>query len=111
VNSSLIFEDGGRLYRVDFSKLPVKPHVQNLTSHDRQKRDLAITSLANFMNNGNAEAEAALLGFFKELGPPSTLDEVHFKKFVLRQFRGHETNHRRLFETDSTGMTPRLSLH
>ncbi|MCF8107005.1 MAG: hypothetical protein K9K64_16130 [Desulfohalobiaceae bacterium] len=90
--SSLTFEDGGVLYRVDFSVAPVEPHVQNLTSRDRQKRNLAITTLAHFMSRGNTEAEAALLEFFKGLGSPSTLDEVHFKTFVLRQFRGYETN-------------------
>lgn len=88
----LTFEDGGTNYRVDFSELPVEAHVKDLNSPLRKQREAAITSLGALLSLGNAKAKAPLLDYFKGLGPPSTLDEVHFKIFVLSQFKGPETS-------------------
>mgnify|MGYP006297964055 CR=1 FL=1 len=86
----LTFEDDGINYRIDFSKLPVEPHVRDLSSPLRKKREAAITSLGALSSMGNKKAKVPLLEYFKSLEPPSTLDEVHFKIFVLRQFKGPE---------------------
>lgn len=74
------------------SELPVESLDRDLSSQSEKKRIRAVVTLGSLMIMGNEQARTALIKFLKELGPPSTLEEVHFKKIVLERFPGHHND-------------------
>lgn len=76
-----------QIRNVDLKSIPVDEYAAALRSSDPEERDSGITSLAGLISFGNKEAFNELFGFFKELSPPITLAEVHFKLKLLRYLK------------------------
>ncbi len=72
--------------RIDWKSEPVDQFVEQLRSSDPDERDSGISSLAGYISMGNREAFNELFRYFRELSPPATIDEVHFKLEMLRKF-------------------------
>lgn len=71
--------------RIDWKTFPVDKYVTRLKGTDEAKQLEAMASLGSLIALENKEAFKELFNFFKELPPPKTLEEVHFKMEVLRQ--------------------------
>jgi len=74
------------------SKLPVQGYVDKLYSSNPKKSREALESLGGLKCMKNEAAEAALLEFFKSLGPPVSLEEVKFKIEVFRHLEDQKDN-------------------
>ncbi len=72
-----------RISNIDMKSIPVDVYASALRSSDPEERDPGITSLVGLISFGNKEAFNELFKFFKELPPPTTLPEVHFKLKLL----------------------------
>ncbi|MEW6606941.1 MAG: hypothetical protein AB1414_05735 [bacterium] len=80
-----------QIRNIDFRTLPVEPYVTRLKGSDAEAQQIAITTLGNMIRHKNEPAFKALLNFFKELPPPKTIEEVYFKKGVLKELEYSET--------------------
>jgi len=70
---------------IDWTTMPVERQKAELKSPRTQTR--AITSLGGMISLGNTEAFTVLSGFLKDLPPPKTIQEVHFRRDILRYLR------------------------
>ena len=73
-----------QLERIDWKTIPVDNHVAQLKDVDRNKQLQGVSTLGSLSLFGNKNARSELIEYFKELNPPNTLDEVHFKLKVFR---------------------------
>lgn len=73
------------LKKVDWKTIPLDQHVAHLNSSDPTEQLQAIPTLVYFSNYGNEKALELLINYFKNIPPPTTLDEVHFKIDVFRE--------------------------
>jgi len=80
-----------KLRNIDWSTMPVDQYVSKLKHPDPEKQREAISSLRTMSSLGNSEAFKALFQFFKQLPPPKTIEEVHFKRDLLRSLERSET--------------------
>jgi hypothetical protein len=72
------------------STMPVDKQVSQLRDRDPSVRHKALSSLGAMMALGNEDAFRAMHAFLKDLPPPSTVSEVHFKREVLERLRYSE---------------------
>jgi hypothetical protein len=70
---------------IDWTQMPVDRQKDQLKHPDTQDR--AVKSLGGMISLGNREAFMALSQFLKDLPPPSTIQEVHFRKDILAYLR------------------------
>jgi len=84
----LIIEE--QLRNIDLKTLPVDRYPEKLQSPKPEERNSAISSLGGLVSSGNKEAFKVLYEYFKDLPPPKTIEEVHFKIDLLRklEYRG-----------------------
>jgi len=80
-----------QIRNIDWKTVPVHQYVKQLKDPNPAEQLNAISSLAGLIGFGNMEAFKELFNFFKELPPPGTIEEVHFKKEVLRHLRSSKT--------------------
>lgn len=80
-----------QIRNIDFKTLPVEMHVKQLTSANSEERDTAISTLGALIAKGNKAAFQGLFKFFKQLPAPKTIEEVHFKKEILRHLELGDT--------------------
>lgn len=80
----LILEEQVR--RIGFKTLPIDDHAKKLKSPEREERDAAIKSLAAYAKLENKAAFEELFNYLRQLPPPTTIEEVHFKIDLLRHF-------------------------
>lgn len=80
-----------QIRNIDWKTMPVDRHVKQLQSPLKEERKAGISSLGGMISFGNKEAIKELLKYFKNLPPPKTLEEVYFKKEVLRNLEGENT--------------------
>lgn len=76
---------------IDLSTVPVDKYITQLKDPDPEKQRKAISSLGGLISFGNKEAFKLLFNFLKELPPPNTIEEVHFKKELLRYLERSDT--------------------
>jgi hypothetical protein len=76
---------------IDWKTMPVARYVRQLESPKKEEQEKGISSLGGMIAFGNKEAFKELFEYFKKLPPPKTLDEVYFKKKILRQLEHHKT--------------------
>lgn len=83
-----------------------------MISLDKEIQNKGISSLGGMISLGNQEAFKLLFGYFKRLPPPKTIQEVHFKKDVLRQLEREDTREKiapclidELYKTPSNNTT------
>lgn len=80
-----------KIKNIDWKTIPVNEDVkQQLRDSDPKEQQAAISNLGAMIVFGNMEAFKELLNFFKELPPPKTIEEVHFKIELLRHLRYSE---------------------
>ncbi len=79
-----------QLRNIDLKSMPVDEYAAALRSSNPEERDSGITTLTGLISFGNKEAFNELFGFFKELPPPTTLAEVHFKLKLLEYLKRSE---------------------
>ncbi|MCK4614904.1 MAG: hypothetical protein KAU14_08880 [Thermoplasmata archaeon] len=78
------------LLRRELRSRTVEDHAEELQDTDPQERLNAVSSLAALTTFGNEDASRLLFGYFRELPPPLTLNEVHFKMEVFRHLSNVE---------------------
>jgi hypothetical protein len=101
-----------QIRNIDWKTMPVDKHVSQLKSLDPRKRDDGISSLGALISLGNEAAFQELLNFFSKLPPPVTLEEVYFKKEILRHLGYSKTKSQlilvlvnELYQTSSNNTT------
>ncbi len=99
-----------QLNNIDWKTMPVEKYVEQLRNPKEQQS--AISSLGCTITLGNMEAFKELFNFFKELPPPRTIEEVHFKIKLLGHLKYHDTKNLlipqlidELYRTPSNGTT------
>lgn len=80
-----------KLRNIDWTTMPVDRYEAQLENASREKKREAISALAAMISLGNKEAFKVLFKFFRALRPPETVEEVHFKKEILRYLEREET--------------------
>jgi len=80
-----------KLRNIDWSTMPVDQYISKLKHSDPEKQREAISSLSAMSSLGNSEAFKVLFQFFKKLPSPETIEEVHFKRDLLRSMERSET--------------------
>lgn len=89
-----ILEDVVR--NIDWANMPVEEYVERLNNAKTLKaREEAVRSLGGLVINENRAAFDALSGFLKDLPPPTTVEQTHFRIAILREIK-----HAREFEPD-----------
>lgn len=81
LNELLIKE---QIRNIDWKTVPVEKYAKQLKNPKPEERNAAISSLAALIAYGNKAAFQELFNFFRQLPPPKTIEEVHFKKDLLR---------------------------
>jgi len=82
---------GEKLRNIDWKTMPVDQYVKQLEGSKKGEQKAGTSSLGGLISLGNMEASKELLKYFKKLPPPKTIEEVHFKKEVLRHLKRHDT--------------------
>ncbi len=92
--------------------MPVEQYVKQLNNPNQEEKLAGISSLGCMIALGNTEAFEELFKYFKNLPPPKTIEEVYFKKKVLRQLECHNARTRiapclidELYKTHSNNTT------
>jgi hypothetical protein len=108
-------EDAKNLYKVVsffLKNRSVAEYRKILTSGDNEKRLKAFKTLSSMVSWNNDKASKLLIDAFKELPPPVSLEEVHFKLEVFRCVTSKDylkdlipVLFRDLYETESTNRT------
>jgi hypothetical protein len=80
-----------KIRNIDWKTMPVDQYVKQLKNPKPEEQRAGISSLGGMISLGNMEAFKELFKFFKQLPPPKTIEEVHFKKEVLRQLERQDT--------------------
>lgn len=80
-----------KIRNIDWKTMPVDQYVKKLKNPELEEQHAAISSLGGIISLGNMEAFKELFNFFKQLPPPKTIEEVHFKKELLRHLERHHT--------------------
>jgi len=75
-----------QIRNIDWKTLPVDSYAAQLKGTNRKKREEAISSLGALITHGNSAAFQELFDYFRRLPPPKTIEDVWFKKEILRQF-------------------------
>lgn len=81
IETAVLFD---QLEKIDWKTIPVNNYITQLKDADINKQLQGVSTLGSLALLGNKSARSELIEYFKELNPPSTLDEVHFK---LKAFR------------------------
>jgi hypothetical protein len=76
---------------IDWKTMPVDRYVKQLQSPKKEEQEKGLSGLGGMIAFGNKKALKELFEYFKKLPPPKTLDEVYFKKEILRQLEHHKT--------------------
>jgi len=71
-----------QIRNIDWTTMPVDRYEAQLKDPENQTQ--AIASLGGMISLGNKEAFVVLSEFLKEVPPPETIEEVHFKRDILR---------------------------
>lgn len=97
---------------IDWKNMPIDQYVKQLKSLDKEIQNKGISSLGGMISLGNQDAFDVLFEYFKRLPPPKTIQEVHFKKDVLRQLERENTREKivpylidELYKTPSNNTT------
>ena len=100
--------------RIDWANLPVEKHVDKLYNGKTAKaREEAVRNLGGLVCHENRAAFDALRGYLKDLPPPTTVEQTHFRVAILREI-SHTREFRRelaqllvedLFQTPSNNTT------
>jgi len=94
-----------QLKNIDWKQMPVDRQKAELEHPDRQGR--AVESLGGMISLGNREAFLVLSQFLKDLPPPSTIEDVHFRKDILPYLRNSKQRETLLpFLVDTLYRTP-----
>lgn len=80
-----------QIRNIDWKTMPVGKYVRQLESPKKEEQEKGISSLGGMIALGNEKAFKELFEYFKKLPPPKTLDEVYFKKKILRQLDHYNT--------------------
>ena len=89
-----ILEDVVR--NIDWANMPVEEYVERLNNAKTLKaREEAVRSLGGLVIHENRAAFDALSGYLKDLPPPTTVEQTHFRIAILREIK-----HAREFEPD-----------
>ncbi len=75
-----------KIRNIDWKTVPVEKYVTQLKNSDPGEQKAAISSLCGLISLGNNKAFKELFIYFKQLLPPETIEEVHFRKELLRHF-------------------------
>ncbi|GAB6057574.1 hypothetical protein [Desulfonatronum parangueonense] len=81
----MAFDQKGDIW-VNGIRIPLQSYIDQL--HSPKTRESALNGLILFSSTGNEQATTALLDFFERLGPPRTLEHVHFKVGMLQNLVG-----------------------
>lgn len=79
-----------QIRNIDFKTFPVDKYCRQLKSPKAEERDAAVSSLGALIACGNKSAFQELFKFLRQLPPPNTIEEVHFKKHILRHLEYSE---------------------
>ena len=97
---------------IDWATYPVEEYVEKLQSRSDGERRKAVETLEGIASLGSTRALEVLFDFFRELPPPATLKEVHFKKDLLRRLARRDRESRlapvlvdELYRMDSNNTT------
>lgn len=80
-----------QIRNIDWTTMPVDKYEAKLKDLAPDKRQEAISSLHAMISLGNKQALLALVNFLRGLPLPETIEEVHFKKDILRRLDRPET--------------------
>ena len=78
-----VFED--MVDRIDWTKVPIENYVEKLNNAKTQEaREKAIQNIGGLISRGNRAAFDALYAYLKDLPPPITVEQTHFRIEILR---------------------------
>jgi len=80
IQAAILFDE---IEKIDWKTVPVDKYVAGLNSPDKNEQLQAVSSLGGLADLGNEKALDQLIKYFKELPPPGSLAEVHFKMKVF----------------------------
>lgn len=80
-----------QIRNIDWTTMPVDQYEAQLKDPALENRRKAISSLGAMISLGNKEAFVVLFKSLKGLPPPETIEDVHFKKEILRHLDRSET--------------------
>jgi hypothetical protein len=80
-----------QIRNIDWTTMPVDQYEAQLKDPALENRRKAISSLGAMISLVNKEAFVVLFKFLKGLPPPETIEDVHFKKEILRHLDRSET--------------------
>jgi len=80
-----------KIRNIDWKTTPVDQYVRQLKSPKIEEQKAGISSLGGMIALGNKEAFKELFNYFTQIPPPKTVEEVHFKKEVLRHLESDNT--------------------
>jgi hypothetical protein len=76
------------LDKIDWANVPVEDNVENLNNAKTlKKRSAAVQSLGGLISLNNKAAFNALFSYLKDLPPPITVEQTHFRVEILRQLK------------------------
>lgn len=76
---------------IDWKTMPVNKYVTQLKNSHPEEQKAAIFSLSGLIAFGNKEAFNELFMFFKQVPPPKTIEEVHFKRELFKHLERSDT--------------------
>lgn len=72
--------------KIDWANVPVEDYVEKLNNAKTPKaREKAVRSLGALVCHENRAAFDALYGYLKDLPPPTTVEQTHFRVEILRE--------------------------
>jgi len=81
-----VFED--TLDKIDWANVPVEDYVENLNNAKTPKeRNEAVQSLGRLISLNNKTAFHALFSYLKDIPPPTTVEQTHFRIEILRELK------------------------
>ncbi len=80
-----------QIRNIDWTTMPVDEYEAKLKDPAPDKRHEAISTLHAMISLGNKQAILTLVNFLRGLPLPETIEEVHFKKDILRRLDYPET--------------------
>lgn len=90
-----LFED--MVNKIDWAKVPVEKYVEKLNNATNlEEREKAVSSFWGLVAQGNQAAFDVLYDYLKDLPPPTTVEQTHFRVDILRQLEHTQSFEKKL---------------
>ena len=77
---------GDMVDKIDWANMPVEQYIERLNNADTpEAREEAVRDFGVLISHGNRVAYDALCGYLKDLPPPTTVEQTHFRIAIFRE--------------------------